>query len=212
MYDFEGIEINITEDDKRVLILEEIRELSSKIKTKQSQINAYGKLFHNITVIVYLKDSQYFAFRLCLNESMEISNVTITENHALMVGKIDQMIRLSKIVDMMYVYQNEEMNEKLDIIRCLSEKCPICSSEVLKNRFGLNHARKCINGCYTTEYRENIKLLKIDVQLFDEADDVFFIKHGKTTLQDRINIINNLYSEILFWKENDRYLAKILVK
>lgn len=81
-----------------------------------------------------------------------------------------------------------------------SKKCPICNGNILAIS-NLAGVYECENKCCY------IKLdLTIVIRIFDK---VFFFPFGlkDEVLKGKIKLI---HEEIAYWKENDRYLIKIL--
>lgn len=89
------------------------------------------------------------------------------------------------------------------------KKCPICESEIKRNSSNLTafndfDSIECINGCFG----------EITLSAIHRNGYVFEKKfqcdmRRLNTVQDYLNA---MYSEIAYWKKDDRYLTKILAR
>jgi hypothetical protein len=88
--------------------------------------------------------------------------------------------------------------------------CPICGS---KTRFVPDEEpdRACINGCITfsVAYDES-QIYGATVEFDDEDYNLNFFGDAKYFSLPKE--INKLRERIKYWKENDRYLAEILIR
>lgn len=92
-------------------------------------------------------------------------------------------------------------------IYCKDKKCPICQSE-MSEQLGLMIATYCENRCYV--FQNMIFTFKSNIYCF-----YIFDKHVGDFEEDDIKEIeevlkNEISEEVEFWKENDRYVMKIL--
>lgn len=77
-------------------------------------------------------------------------------------------------------------------------KCPICDGELI---IILNNCH-CKNNCYS---RTN-SLNKMNETIFGKTFVFDFEEHSERWKE----VEKDLNNELIYWKENDRYLAKIL--
>ena len=91
---------------------------------------------------------------------------------------------------------------KIDIC-CNDDKCPICESKLqYKNKTYPFEDKFCINGCYAIkQYWEML----YEIYIFNEH--YFKISND---IENQDEIIKEIEKLIAYWRENDRYLAKIL--
>ncbi|AEO93717.1 gp459 [Bacillus phage G] len=113
------------------------------------------------------------------------------------------------ILEKIYLSQNKELQEKLNIINCENKKCPICNSE-MSSKILANGLEKliCNNSCFrAANFKEksmkfscNVYEKHLHVNLIDSTESIAF-KEQK---------INEVYNLINYWKEHDRYLIRVL--
>lgn len=88
------------------------------------------------------------------------------------------------------------------------QKCPICGSELKCKSYLDEYGRteesyeECINGCYCDEYvYGNTKVLIFGEEFYG---DYSFVEEDWDTFHNKIE------KAIKYWKENDRYLMRII--
>lgn len=98
-------------------------------------------------------------------------------------------------------------------IYCKDGKCPICGNDIEFQFMGWSYCKK--NHCYAfiqyEDYKDDINI-NINLAIFNHFD-VFNKRFEFNSLDDSDyieKIKNQLIEEIKYWKENDRYIAKIL--
>ncbi|AEO93306.1 gp35 [Bacillus phage G] len=97
---------------------------------------------------------------------------------------------------------------------CNGSKCPICSNEVTID-YKLYFRIVCPNRCIYISLKKRVMSIVDDkvssedfytISIFGEkCSNEVFVEIDKT-------IVKNVQDKIKYWKENDRYLAKILSK
>ncbi|MNJ90090.1 hypothetical protein D3C87_76830 [compost metagenome] len=101
-----------------------------------------------------------------------------------------------------------ESYDEIDLF-AKDKKCPICNSNLIQ-RFPLRHlSRHCNNECYKydcylksngyKEYAFSIFGFDFNISAEDELEGI------------HESIFLDIKKEIFYWKENDRYLAKIII-
>ncbi|MDF2534332.1 MAG: hypothetical protein K0R18_489 [Bacillales bacterium] len=86
--------------------------------------------------------------------------------------------------------------------------CPICGSKLHYNIYSDEYGRteesheKCVNGCYSEDYAYGTTKILI----FGEE----FYEHYDFNKEQCFDVSNKIEDTIKYWKENDRYLTKIL--
>jgi hypothetical protein len=100
-----------------------------------------------------------------------------------------------------------------DFYYCLDDNCLICEKEMdvsVRDVFSRRYIYKtCINGCYALSREvENRNFSEEDYSVFNE---VFRLTryHNKTD-EDMNRQYIGLRRMIEYWKENDRYIARIM--
>ncbi|MDF2534338.1 MAG: hypothetical protein K0R18_495 [Bacillales bacterium] len=87
-------------------------------------------------------------------------------------------------------------------IYCKNRKCPICESNIVVSDF-YKFDSVCVNKCYEI-YRSDISngyAVSIFYDEDNEEETYFSTKTQKKKIIDKIN----------YWKENDKYLMRIIV-
>lgn len=115
-------------------------------------------------------------------------------------------ILLTKI----YFSEDKTIKDKADIINCKSGNCPICNSKIKKS---INFIEKmvCPNGCY--KLRRSLlydTIVGVDVEFFGKMQKYREFKEHYVGFKYKIYQIEQIYSTISYWREEDRYLIKML--
>ncbi|AEO93713.1 gp455 [Bacillus phage G] len=120
-------------------------------------------------------------------------------------------LELQHILDFIYISSNNELKRKIEVIRCKNEKCPICDSKVdIDDRAfnGNNASLRCSNGCYVVRgVMESLNSFYFNVIIFKDESSYY---KSNVALEEKIKRVNAIYDKIEYWKENDKYLIKIL--
>lgn len=83
---------------------------------------------------------------------------------------------------------------------CRNDKCPICDSEI--NKISQSYWN-CRNSCFA------IDKLNSHVFLFRIFDEIFSLVNDNNYPNKEKHMLN-IINKIKYWKENDRYLIKIM--
>lgn len=90
-----------------------------------------------------------------------------------------------------------------------TNNCPICNREFLRVNSKDYWTVHCTNECFTLFYdhsvKDHLKLLECSVQVFGE--DIIFSYKKNHNWPD---LYQKYLEKIEYWKENDRYLMKLL--
>lgn len=215
IFDFNGLILRIDEETKKNLI--DLQNISDSIEITHKLYKAPYNFF-NVTI---KKNDFSKKFQLQINKKKKITNIITNpdENNYKILTKSDNLFEpyiLSNIIDSIVMQNNLEIQEKIDIIYCKNDKCPICNSEMQLKFLGFH--KSCQNECYSIfSWGKNTNNLLISPSIFDGAVEnkklisfKILIAEKQDTVQDRIEYLNETIKEIKYWKENDRYLSKLL--
>lgn len=81
------------------------------------------------------------------------------------------------------------------------KKCPICHNDMINHEFTYVPT-ECRNGCFYRFYHPSGTII---IKIFDEE---FVHVSGYSLHKEKLH--NEILDKIEYWKENDRYLLKIL--
>jgi hypothetical protein len=87
------------------------------------------------------------------------------------------------------------------VIYCVNGKCPICGNRVTYGTEENIDFRKCEKGCYEVRYN---KLYETHIVLM--FDTVIASYGAEDTCKFRPSCFLTIMKEILYWKENERYV------
>ncbi|AEO93726.1 gp468 [Bacillus phage G] len=113
----------------------------------------------------------------------------------------NRLKNLETIIEDLYLQDDKELSNKLEKIYCSNNICPICNSKLERTRVRAN----CENGCYSLSPHDYLKF-HFTLWVFDNKYDVC----PDLSLETKTITINEICSQIDYWKENDNYLAEII--
>ncbi|AEO93718.1 gp460 [Bacillus phage G] len=199
MFDFNGIKIKTNSNREKKL--QDILDNSDHIKIINEKINSYTDYGSREYNVMAYKGSFSIWFSLHIDSENRLTDVIADLSHNAPVTS------LNFIAERLYLSYNKDFKEKLDIIRCKDKRCPICNSKMnIATYFEFNDELACNNRCFYTLLSKT-HLTNFTCKIFnDKKSD----KSLSLTLKERIEMIDEIYNKILYWKEEDRYLMKIM--
>lgn len=166
----------------------------------------------NFTIV---KDKLTYSIRIKLEKSfLQFSIKTNSENVITKIsysnGKSNRSVNkilhvLNNIIEDINLVTNEGLKDKLELIRCYNNLCPICSSPLEKIS---SFERHCKNDCYSIWYSTKYHEIEVSVTVFEKKLKAF----GSNSMKTKINTINAICNQIFYWKQNDNYLAKLILQ
>ncbi|AEO93711.1 gp453 [Bacillus phage G] len=116
---------------------------------------------------------------------------------------------LTSIIDRMLIHGDEQIKKKIELF-WFKDGCPICKSKEIKiieeDYFGV--IVNCQNGCFHLDSSSSEESIDFLIKFFDESP--FFSLSLNSSLDEKLETINKIYEKINYWKENDRYLLRML--
>ncbi|AEO93731.1 gp473 [Bacillus phage G] len=183
-------EINTT--PKEYDLLRDIIKASDKISITKENLTYY---------VTSQKDETIIEFSIIINPRNDIINILYDKKKS--PFPIYKVVRaLTNITEDLHLETNKKLYNKLKIIQCEDHKCPICGSELLI----LQNESKCKNKCYSVHYSTSSYAIDLEVNIFNEE----FTAYGNQSIENKIDTINLICNQISYWKEDDKYLTKIL--
>ena len=222
MYNFYGLQLRVRQQTKNVL--DYLKTIIDNVEIERyAEKDTDTTMAYKITIMKN-KFSKTFYFNIfdydrVILQSMEINNYTISNYNMIEAA-------LLALEDEIFISKNPNIKDIMNTIRCESNKCPICESQLNKNFndiVNINFSLICPNKCYivnTLEKLENENNLLTRTAFFNEMvidtrettrtvrlEDT---EHLKLQFEQRIERINNIHKRIIYWKKDDKYLTKIL--
>ncbi|AEO93729.1 gp471 [Bacillus phage G] len=157
-----------------------------------------GLVYH----VTSQKDDTTVEFSIVTNTKNYIINIIYDKQKPLFLSN-QILVPLINIAEDYALDTNKELQEKLTTILCKDNFCPICNSQLIE---GKRHELKCNNNCYSISYSNYTRTIDLEATIFNEE----FQAYGDQSIKDKIEAINLIYEQISHWKENDKYLTKIL--
>ncbi|AEO93715.1 gp457 [Bacillus phage G] len=187
-YVFKGILMRVSERDK--LGLKEIIKYSDKITIQKSK---------RINLTIYQVTAESGKIKILFNFGVKkISRKFFYVSH---------VRKLQNIANELYLAKDKDLKKKVNSITCKNKVCPICGSKVDINReIGWVNAI-CINKCYRIQFRAKNYTHVLGYDIFSK---VYQPTYHDLSMEERIKEINTLYKKISYWKEDEKYLFKLL--
>ncbi|AEO93426.1 gp166 [Bacillus phage G] len=86
--------------------------------------------------------------------------------------------------------------------------CPICNNKLTKERVNSVRRIECPNQCYGYfRFSSQDELYQVQVRVFGKSFDVYNVIQGNRKTYKQTS---NITKEINYWKEDERYLLKLL--
>ncbi|AEO93708.1 gp450 [Bacillus phage G] len=204
MYEFGDLKINATKG--QVEKLDDIKSVSDSITTSL----VYRSTDKLVFLVKVAKNNHKYTFFMTLRED-EIMKISFEQpqytDKKLLFSQLSHVMfeHLIIVADSLYLSQDEQCNDKLKAIIC-QDSCPICDSKLENNNDFSVTLKSCANNCY--EINKSFNKMLFQLMIFDNL----YINNTVTSLQQRIEFVDKVYDEILYWKNGERYLVKLLSK
>ncbi|AEO93719.1 gp461 [Bacillus phage G] len=196
------LEVNSTLEEK---YLKEIESMCDSIEINTMKVEPTNLTDH-IVKATTRGYSIYFTLSTNYDELFTVQFINICST------KREQ--ELSYIIQGIKIFQNKEIQEKMNVINCENNQCPICNSEIKNDPYTFSGYRKvCKNGCYLIAINEDFS--PRGVMIFDETielvnSNLYNLIPADKDIDSFVKILNKIYDKTMYLKENDRYLAKIM--
>ncbi|AEO93706.1 gp448 [Bacillus phage G] len=205
MFNFKGVYFNLTKREENHL--NELISLSENIIIKKDESLCTHKRYDIYSVSVVINSKCNFKF------NVKVDNYI---NRIISFKDIENNCKLSytDIVDGVFLMKNEEFRKKLDVLKCKNNICPMCGATMIEESVFINifSRLECLNSCYRITNNNLFSSNKISIGAVLLNDIYINVGERDFSLQKRIEIVEESYEKILYWKENDRYLTKLLQK
>ncbi|AEO93709.1 gp451 [Bacillus phage G] len=215
LYIFNDIKMSVRENIAN--LLEDLSYYDVKI---------IGSSIKNLTEVYEVKvtnKSCSICFKMHVDKhSRQFFGLTIPssnyEEDSLLYGAKELELIFLDFIEKLDLAGNKEINEILDTIKCENGLCPICKSKVKIRITHSHNTYTCQNECYiliTRPLKSNKVKSILDVIIFgssifekgEEKPDI-----ARMPMHLKINFIDRIYRQINYWKNGEKYLAKILSK
>ncbi|AEO93727.1 gp469 [Bacillus phage G] len=166
--------------------LQEIIDISDKIEVSKDDETYIVKATKGDTLI---------KFAITADENNKLKRV-----HYKIPFTFNKHTNLANIIEDLYLPNDKDLQDKLQVIYGVNRICPICNSQLEKN-----YRLECENNCYSFLSINSLKLY-FNIKIFDTKYRV----DQTSSLDDKINTINEIYNQLNYWKEDDRYLTEFI--
>ncbi|AEO93723.1 gp465 [Bacillus phage G] len=173
------------------VLMEELEDISDKMKVTKTDDYSY--------VIEANRGESSVIFKIITDDSSIMFGIEYKSYFSQRIGTI------INIMEDLCLSGDKDLQHKFDTIQCENNKCPVCNSEMILNFM----EQSCSNKCYSISPLFGKYTIQFDAKLF--TDQPFEI-YPYMKMKDKIKVINELYDSINYWKEDDKYLIKILSK
>ncbi|AEO93722.1 gp464 [Bacillus phage G] len=200
MINFAGLDLKLKSDKDESLL--------QRIQKESEEIIVYQSLGLFDFCIKLIANNKSIRFNISLSSDGNVFKIYYSD-----YSDHTNTQNLTYILEDLIVISNAELSRKVDIIRCTNEICPICQSK-LERRYGNIYNLACHNGCYDIAMHSKIKL-NFGVSFFHEKSYQLYgalrnIDNAIYSTDEKFETVYKIYDEINYWKENDRYLMKII--
>ncbi|AEO93724.1 gp466 [Bacillus phage G] len=183
--------INIILNNREKEKIRELEEISDTMKTIQIGKNEYEvKVVKNKTTITFT-----IVTDIMTNGITEIVYKNLSEF---------KLRNLVCVIEDLYLPNDKNLQEKLHIIYCVDDVCPICGMK-LKQIY--SDKKECKNKCYEVLIVRNGCKINFLVKIFKTQE---YEVYPTRALKEKIEIVNQICYQINFWKNNDRYLMRLI--
>ncbi|AEO93721.1 gp463 [Bacillus phage G] len=204
MIKFQNLEfkVDFPEEER---YLKEIEEMCDSIEIEETHHKnwSFAYNFNNATEyrVKVTKGSLVIKFYLFIKKKQ--LHATRFFNFSTEYNKHNQFIFVLKCLRHL---ENKEIQEHLDTIICKDNICPICESELKIDEFRSLMGKECANKCYFVSLDRN----SIFPTGFGTFDENAILDNSDESVEKIIRNMYRIRKSINYWRENDRYLAKIL--